>query len=50
MPLPQDGRPVSPANPLEKAQINGLNRIGALTFLGHLKRNAEFHASTPDEA
>ena len=50
MPSQQDERPVSRSDPLEIAQIPRLNSTGALTPLGQFERNAEFHASTPDEA
>ena len=50
IPSQQDGRPVAQAYPLEKAQIPRLNSTRGLIPLWKLERNAEFHASTPDEA
>ena len=48
--LQHDGRPDSPADPREKAQIPRLNSTGGLTSLWQLEWKAEIHAWTLDEA
>ena len=50
IPSQYKGMSDSPVAPLEKFQVPWLNWTGDLTPLLQLKRRAEFHASTGDEA